>query len=332
MRSYSDAVGKLFGIGSGPVRNRQKVDYKTFGITSDDAAALIEIASNDLYHFSIHDDEALLFAPIHALCALASLEDARFYPQALELVEIYADDDYIAATIVTYAGSLGDETLGKLSRKCEDGSLSVQASRTLRKALEREEAPDISASDEVPDIVEEPEQKTPVMEAVETTDETEATETAEPVESALEPEASAFSSDGEEAAVPGETVVQPEAAAEAEELKASEEALAEPQGVVEETVDEPAPTEGESGAESMEVAAEAVAADEVQIPAEETTEEPAPAPNEPHHTIELASTHSIFDRFDGGFAPVSSEPKAGRNDPCPCGSGKKYKKCCMNKK
>jgi len=27
--------------------------------------------------------------------------------------------------------------------------------------------------------------------------------------------------------------------------------------------------------------------------------------------------------------PVSrSEPKVGRNDPCPCGSGKKYKKCC----
>jgi uncharacterized protein YecA (UPF0149 family) len=21
-------------------------------------------------------------------------------------------------------------------------------------------------------------------------------------------------------------------------------------------------------------------------------------------------------------------PKVGRNDPCPCGSGKKYKKCC----
>jgi hypothetical protein len=26
--------------------------------------------------------------------------------------------------------------------------------------------------------------------------------------------------------------------------------------------------------------------------------------------------------------PYVSEPKAGRNDPCPCGSGKKYKKCC----
>jgi preprotein translocase subunit SecA len=26
-------------------------------------------------------------------------------------------------------------------------------------------------------------------------------------------------------------------------------------------------------------------------------------------------------------APIHSEKKAGRNDPCPCGSGKKYKKC-----
>ncbi|PJC87673.1 hypothetical protein CSW98_00660 [Vibrio sp. HA2012] len=26
--------------------------------------------------------------------------------------------------------------------------------------------------------------------------------------------------------------------------------------------------------------------------------------------------------------PVVAEPKTGRNDPCPCGSGKKYKKCC----
>lgn len=26
--------------------------------------------------------------------------------------------------------------------------------------------------------------------------------------------------------------------------------------------------------------------------------------------------------------PVKAEPKIGRNDPCSCGSGKKYKKCC----
>ncbi|MAU06352.1 MAG: hypothetical protein CL919_00500 [Deltaproteobacteria bacterium] len=28
---------------------------------------------------------------------------------------------------------------------------------------------------------------------------------------------------------------------------------------------------------------------------------------------------------------VRTEPKIGRNDLCPCGSGKKHKKCCMKK-
>ncbi len=33
-----------------------------------------------------------------------------------------------------------------------------------------------------------------------------------------------------------------------------------------------------------------------------------------------------------GPAPIkSTQAKAGRNDPCPCGSGKKYKQCCLNK-
>ena len=29
-----------------------------------------------------------------------------------------------------------------------------------------------------------------------------------------------------------------------------------------------------------------------------------------------------------GPATIVSASKVGRNDPCPCGSGKKYKKCC----
>ncbi|HUE71997.1 MAG TPA: SEC-C metal-binding domain-containing protein, partial [Pirellulaceae bacterium] len=39
--------------------------------------------------------------------------------------------------------------------------------------------------------------------------------------------------------------------------------------------------------------------------------------------------------IDGGVADRKIEPirnlgkKVGRNDPCPCGSGKKYKQCCM---
>lgn len=28
---------------------------------------------------------------------------------------------------------------------------------------------------------------------------------------------------------------------------------------------------------------------------------------------------------------IKTEPVIGRNDLCPCGSGKKYKKCCLNK-
>jgi SEC-C motif len=30
-------------------------------------------------------------------------------------------------------------------------------------------------------------------------------------------------------------------------------------------------------------------------------------------------------------SPISTRVKTGRNDPCPCGSGRKYKKCCLNK-
>jgi len=29
--------------------------------------------------------------------------------------------------------------------------------------------------------------------------------------------------------------------------------------------------------------------------------------------------------------PQLSEKKVGRNEPCPCASGKKYKKCCISK-
>lgn len=29
-----------------------------------------------------------------------------------------------------------------------------------------------------------------------------------------------------------------------------------------------------------------------------------------------------------GPAPIKAAPKVGRNDPCPCGSGKKFKQCC----
>jgi preprotein translocase subunit SecA len=42
-----------------------------------------------------------------------------------------------------------------------------------------------------------------------------------------------------------------------------------------------------------------------------------------------ADEHDMYDDAGGGVkrSPVQAGPKIGRNDPCPCGSGKKYKSC-----
>ncbi|MFO1209031.1 MAG: DUF1186 domain-containing protein [Amaricoccus sp.] len=37
----------------------------------------------------------------------------------------------------------------------------------------------------------------------------------------------------------------------------------------------------------------------------------------------------LADLFADDLPFIRSEPKVGRNDPCPCGSGRKYKKCCL---
>ncbi len=34
-------------------------------------------------------------------------------------------------------------------------------------------------------------------------------------------------------------------------------------------------------------------------------------------------------RLDGEAPGAGGQRKVGRNEPCPCGSGKKYKKCCL---
>jgi SEC-C motif-containing protein len=52
-----------------------------------------------------------------------------------------------------------------------------------------------------------------------------------------------------------------------------------------------------------------------------------------HHEIStFRKADGTWYFVDGKLVPpkteVRSEPKVGRNDPCPCGSGKKYKKCC----
>ncbi len=61
----------------------------------------------------------------------------------------------------------------------------------------------------------------------------------------------------------------------------------------------------------------------------------APRPREEIKRVQVAKP--LTEGFEGGarpaakkvvLAPRRAAPKVGRNDPCPCGSGKKYKNCC----
>ena len=76
-------------------------------------------------------------------------------------------------------------------------------------------------------------------------------------------------------------------------------------------------------------------------PAEDAVEEgnaPAEAPQQeaPKAKPTLILRHKENDDLaysgsqttDAGNQPAKAKPRVGRNDPCPCGSGKKYKKCC----
>ena len=48
-----------------------------------------------------------------------------------------------------------------------------------------------------------------------------------------------------------------------------------------------------------------------------------------HHQLRTIFKRARKEAADA--VPVSTKPSVGRNDPCPCGSGKKYKKCCLMK-
>ncbi len=48
------------------------------------------------------------------------------------------------------------------------------------------------------------------------------------------------------------------------------------------------------------------------------------------HTVVPESDRSKEAVQKEAVEPVRSGPKIGRNDPCSCGSGKKYKKCCLD--
>jgi hypothetical protein len=58
----------------------------------------------------------------------------------------------------------------------------------------------------------------------------------------------------------------------------------------------------------------------------------------PARALLLAEASRLADRHgdpDGYLTPVPQPatrgPRVGRNDPCPCGSGRKYKRCCLDR-
>jgi preprotein translocase subunit SecA len=61
----------------------------------------------------------------------------------------------------------------------------------------------------------------------------------------------------------------------------------------------------------------------VQVTRERTRPQPSPFQ-------EMYTSHG-GDEAPEPQRPERAKTKVGRNDPCPCGSGKKYKKCCLNK-
>jgi preprotein translocase subunit SecA len=64
----------------------------------------------------------------------------------------------------------------------------------------------------------------------------------------------------------------------------------------------------------------------VQVQREEEVEELAPKESKQP----LILSHGGQDQVAEAKArpEIREQPKVGRNDPCPCGSGKKYKYCC----
>jgi uncharacterized protein YecA (UPF0149 family) len=44
--------------------------------------------------------------------------------------------------------------------------------------------------------------------------------------------------------------------------------------------------------------------------------------------VQVAALYAWRERQGAIVDPVAAVTKVGRNDPCPCGSGKKHKKCC----
>ena len=69
------------------------------------------------------------------------------------------------------------------------------------------------------------------------------------------------------------------------------------------------------------------AAEEMEQRGERITNVTYTAPTETGEAETLPESQVRTGALLGGAAAAAAVPRVGRNDPCPCGSGKKYKQC-----
>ncbi|MGC9317197.1 MAG: preprotein translocase subunit SecA [Armatimonadota bacterium] len=85
----------------------------------------------------------------------------------------------------------------------------------------------------------------------------------------------------------------------------------------------------EVAAEQQGVAVRGMEAEQAEVP--DAAEAEARAQQAQEEGVETPMTEAAEEMTEKGHTYVADD-EPGRNDPCPCGSGKKYKHCCMHKK
>ena len=69
-------------------------------------------------------------------------------------------------------------------------------------------------------------------------------------------------------------------------------------------------------------------ADELDAASESINEDMSQVKDVQYQHADVSADAAESEKPAAAPAPIRSGPKVGRNDPCPCGSGKKYKACC----
>jgi hypothetical protein len=115
-KDYSEKFQTLFKFGSdGLMRTKEFTpDYKKIGFNEDDIDNLIKIALDKDLFFSNNNAEALMYAPCHAIMALAQLETIDLFDALLARIEFFEDDDYYTNAALRYFEAVGYERFTKL--------------------------------------------------------------------------------------------------------------------------------------------------------------------------------------------------------------------------